>query len=1332
MKSQNSKPEINANKEKNQEKPLSFSTNNTSFLHSLPNDKINHLFDQSSQKETPNHHINYQLTPEEKTAKSKPKQFLYNKSLSSNITNSNITDDSASIKNEQKESQSSSDKLSLSTNLDKKSNTSKSDDKNQAIKLTYSRDKSIQKVKNYLKRTKSSSSASSKTTFNKDSSSTNGLDFSLPSDTPSSDIVFKYPNSKNEDLLSSSEIHENKNLAESNIPPNKDSENADDDQNTERLNESKKSDIGNSQAKSKPFLSDSKSEDQNNSNSTESIENPVLNNVSFEMPIKTNTTQKSSFLIDNSNSTPISKSEKIIRSRSNPVPKRVSIIRDNSRLYQKSENTNKPKIVPKEETIIEPQQDDDDDDDLIEQPSNPTQEPNNFVQSNSEPIQVKTQSNMPERTPSAPIIKIESTNDKTTPSTKESSDADHPPYLANLLTTVSELQKRSQDIANEITNKLRQNRQDPEIQQLKDIRRDIWSQIESIENSIQLYAPTDTTTDSSGLSSSASSSSSIIKREDSSTSPSSSSNIDSTHDVFPDDEEYSSGIDPDLLHEMTIVNREIFHHNHFRGCQSAAIAAALQKKDILVVMPTGGGKSLIYQMAGYIEKKLTIVISPLISLIIDQMRSLDKVNLKSSAFLGDTGSQEYHDIVQKIENNDTLFVFLTPEKLMQSDVILNFLKEINQKGKIGRFVIDEAHCVSQWGHDFRPSYKNLHVLKQIFGEIPLIALTATATEKVQADIITALKMQDCSVFKMSFNRPNLIYEVYEEKVTNQSYATILKFIQDHHLENKSGLIFCMSANDTESLCSFLNECNLKCRYYHGQMKNIKERHEVQRLWTTGKVKIIIATMAFGMGIDKADVRFVIHHTIPKSLDAFYQESGRAGRDGKLAYSLILYNVIDVLRVKRAITRDYRSTSNENEMDSNDIIDVDENDDDLLDLDQDENDGDSLNMSTIKRRKNNASVLHDLELFKSIENFCDDHKSCRRVMMMNYFNEDFDQSICNETCDNCIRREKGAVKFVKLDMTKVSAELSSIIKAINQSRPDSKPYPTVRHVVNVYMGLNNGTIRMCNDSKLPQYNRGAMFKEKNRESVLYKVFPILVKNEILTEKLKSLTHGTITIYSPGPNFNKFMETNLPKIEVDWSYDVVPEGMERIESKLYQKLIDIRDSAAQKKGEFPSSLLKFCSLKKIVMKKPKTIEELNSLLTEVPQKVLEILGKKFVDAVVKFEEDLSKYPPIQRSISNPVPKTSSQSSGKILNNANSTKKNSKPPARPKSTLPSSGNNRSTSTDNNNFNYSFLESSADKVKTRKTSKKAIQNDNDTQQKQKAKKEAEANFMNRLKNAY
>lgn len=1341
--------QISESREKNPQKMFSFSANKTSFLHSLPNDEINQIFSQTIPKENFNDSTNSQ--PISEGNMTQKARFLSEISNSNEHPNSSFTEDHSfkKIYTDQKKTKLSPNTRSLSENVTT-NNPTIAANINPISKVTYNPEKNKEKIKNFLKKANKTNNFSSQNQFSTKSS--HSVDFSNFSislgkkiNKPPTSISLQNnpnPNSTNVDSIHNYNFTEHKvNISDLDKTMNTPKLTKNSENHTE-IKPTLKSIIFNETSTDIDIKNNTKNPiiETKRADSVQSNIIPIINKENFD------DTKETSQI-------PTAKSIKFI------PEKTVSIVKDhdstdkNVNLFVTNESPRNEKIEIERPKSVQPK--------LIPILKNVKKEPNsesvethgNLQKSNKT---LKKEKLLPARTISMPRDKKSTESKENTQSPKKTyirqNSIEQPlnqtdkesSFLDQQHKLLSDLRASAENVTNEISNHFLQEQEESEVQRLRERRRDIWSQIEKIENSIQKYSNSESDVSASPKSpyqfSCDSEPSSDMSRENSQPY----SKKESYLEVFPDDRFYSNSIDPVLLQKLTKINQEVFHHTNFRGCQSAAIASALQHKDILVLMPTGGGKSLIYQMAGYIENKLTIVISPLISLIIDQMRSLEKFNLTCSAFLGDTGSQEYLDIIHKIESNETLFVFLTPEKLIQSDVILNFLIDINKKGLIGRFVIDEAHCVSQWGHDFRPSYKNLHILKQFFNNVPLMALTATATEKVQNDIAVALKMNDCMVFKMSFNRPNLIYEVVEKKDTNQSYQTILQFIQNHHLKNKSGLIFCMSANDTESLCNFLTNYNLKCRYYHGQMKNIKERHEVQRLWTNGKVKIVIATMAFGMGIDKADVRFVIHHTIPKSLDAFYQESGRAGRDGKIAYCLILYNVMDVLRVKRAITRDYRSMLNGNDEDnyiddndndidtseksySTDIDAIDENDDDI---DSDDGDIESLNIITKKRRKDNASVLHDLELFQSIENFCNDHKTCRRVMMMNYFNEDFDQKDCNETCDNCIRREKGTIKFVQLDMTQAAIELISIVNAINQSRPNSKPYPTVRHVVSVYMGVNNGTIRLCLDSKLPEYGRGVNFK--SRESFLYRVFPILVSREVLNEKLKSLSHGTITIYSPGKNFSQFMTTKLPKIMIDYDYEpkvLVPEGMALWEKQLYLSLINVRDRIADENGEFPSSLLTFDSLKKLTIEKPKTIEEFNAILPNLDQKIVDLCGNKLINAIIKFVENVKKNPTlmgIQRSQSNPIP-------AKQQLSRTDQKKDITPPSRPRSVDP-----------NKNQGHPFLASSADKFKSKKLIKK---NDNDDDgnkkentddDKQRQKKEqdtaknARSNFINKLKGAF
>lgn len=421
---------------------------------------------------------------------------------------------------------------------------------------------------------------------------------------------------------------------------------------------------------------------------------------------------------------------------------------------------------------------------------------------------------------------------------------------------------------------------------------------------------------------------------------------DQTSNIYPED--YSINVNPEIYVKISRINHEIFKNQRFRSFQAVAIEAALQRKNLLVLMPNGCGKSLIYQISGYIENKITVIISPSISHIKDQINRLEQVGLNAIFINGNTS--EYS--VSEIKNNKILFIFITAENLTSS---MNFLLKLYSEHLITRFVIDGANRISQLGGDFRPSFTNLKIIKERFESIPIMALTVTVTANIKADIIKELNITDCTIFQMTSNRPNLIYEVWEKEPQKKSYNQVLKFINDHHFEDKSGLIFCMSTNDAVQLSEWLNSQGLNTSFYHGLMKNFAERNNVQQLWSKGEVKILVVTLAFGVEIDKSDVRFVIHYNIPKSIDEYYHESGKAGRDGLLSVCLLLFNLDDKQRVEKMIPM------------------------------------------------NGKHHEAETKLFKEMVDYCINKCTCRHTLILKNFGEDSQQ--CNEFCDNCIHRMK---------------------------------------------------------------------------------------------------------------------------------------------------------------------------------------------------------------------------------------------------------------------------------------------------------------------------------------
>ncbi|MEL7227038.1 MAG: ATP-dependent DNA helicase RecQ, partial [Cyanobacteria bacterium J06576_12] len=345
--------------------------------------------------------------------------------------------------------------------------------------------------------------------------------------------------------------------------------------------------------------------------------------------------------------------------------------------------------------------------------------------------------------------------------------------------------------------------------------------------------------------------------------------------------------------------KHFFGYDQFRLAQKPIIEQALKNRDVLVIMPTGGGKSLCYQLPALLRPGLTIVLSPLIALMQDQVTALQDNGI-GATFLNSTLSFDQVKTRQEaILSGDIKLLYVAPERLFTSAFAL-FLEQVSQKVGISTFAIDEAHCVSEWGHDFRPEYRQLFQLKQRYPQIPIIALTATATERVRNDIAQQLRLHDPEVYVSSFNRQNLYYEV--EQKSKKPYAQLLTKIQQHQGTDKgSGIIYCLSRKHVNEVSGKLQQDGVSALPYHAGLDS-KVREENQNKFIRDDIQVIVATIAFGMGINKPDVRFVIHYDLPRNLESYYQEAGRAGRDGEAAKCTILFGWGDVHTVKFLINQ----------------------------------------------------------------------------------------------------------------------------------------------------------------------------------------------------------------------------------------------------------------------------------------------------------------------------------------------------------------------------------------------------------------------------------------------
>lgn len=353
--------------------------------------------------------------------------------------------------------------------------------------------------------------------------------------------------------------------------------------------------------------------------------------------------------------------------------------------------------------------------------------------------------------------------------------------------------------------------------------------------------------------------------------------------------------------------KQVFKLDSFRRHQLEVINASMDGKDCFVLMPTGGGKSICYQLPAIISRGITIVISPLLSLIQDQMYNLVVLrHIPALSLSGDKSAADRKFFFNQLTspNRKCKIFYITPEMLAKSQNFQDHITQLVNQNQISRFVIDEAHCLSQWGHDFRPDYKSLGLLKQKYPRVPVIALTATATDKVQHDIILNLGIENCTVFRQSFNRPNLRYHIYpKSKSVNSDLVSFIKC----YYPTASGIIYCTSKRECELMADTLQkDYGLSAFFYHAGLEK-DDRYAIQQKWASNEIQVIVATIAFGMGIDKPDVRFVIHYSLPKSLEGYYQETGRAGRDGDESCCVLYYNYGDKKTIDFMIDRSEGTT-----------------------------------------------------------------------------------------------------------------------------------------------------------------------------------------------------------------------------------------------------------------------------------------------------------------------------------------------------------------------------------------------------------------------------------------
>jgi ATP-dependent DNA helicase RecQ len=455
-----------------------------------------------------------------------------------------------------------------------------------------------------------------------------------------------------------------------------------------------------------------------------------------------------------------------------------------------------------------------------------------------------------------------------------------------------------------------------------------------------------------------------------------------------------------MIEQAKTILKRVFGFDAFRSLQEKVIQNVLNKKDTLVIMPTGSGKSLCYQIPALLFNGLTIVVSPLISLMKDQVEQLRELGVPTVMLNSSLSYEEYMQNVSRVKKNEAKLLYVAPETLLKSN-ILEMLSTI----PVDCITIDEAHCISEWGHDFRPEYRQLVEVRKRFPRAVCMALTATATPRVRQDITNCLQFDQSNEFLDSFDRPNLFLRVFPKR--NPS-SQVIRFLEK--FQNQSGIIYCATRRQVDELSVLLANQGLSVRPYHAGLSD-EERKENQELFIRDDVQIVVATIAFGMGINKSNIRFVVHYDLPKNIESYYQEIGRAGRDGVKAYCLLLLSYGDIYKVKYFINQ---------------------KEDDL------------------ERR---VAYIHLNALLRFVET-----DVCRRVPLLNYFGESFPKENCG-MCDNCLRQDKELI-----DITHLAHKFLSCVDK-------TREIFGANHIIDVLRGSKSQKVMKFNHQSLYHYGSG---------------------------------------------------------------------------------------------------------------------------------------------------------------------------------------------------------------------------------------------------------------------
>jgi len=605
---------------------------------------------------------------------------------------------------------------------------------------------------------------------------------------------------------------------------------------------------------------------------------------------------------------------------------------------------------------------------------------------------------------------------------------------------------------------------------------------------------------------------------------------------------------------MNKKNDQLFKHlkkhfgfDQFKDNQEQIIRDLLNGKDIFVLMPTGGGKSLCYQLPAFIKGGTALVISPLIALMKNQVDAIRGFSMEEGIahFINSSlNKAQINQVKLDIKEGRTKMLYVAPESLTKEDNI-EFFKNIN----ISFFAIDEAHCISEWGHDFRPEYRNIRPVIDRIGRKPIIALTATATPKVQHDILKNLEIPDALVYKSSFNRPNLYYEV-RPKINPEK--NLIHFIKQN--SGKSGIIYCISRKKVEDIAEKLQVNGIKAVPYHAGMDSFT-RSQNQDMFLLEDVDVIVATIAFGMGIDKPDVRFVVHYDMPKSLEGYYQETGRAGRDGGEGLCIAYYKYEDILKLKKF-----------------------------------------LQGKPVSEQEIGKQLISETIAFA-------ESAVCRRKQLLHYFGEEYDKENC-ENCDNCIHPKKQfeGKEFLILAL-KATLEVKEKFKS--------------EHIAKVLAGEMSTLIKQYKHNQLDVFGKGDDHESKFWNDIVRQgLINHLLEKDIInygTVKLTKAGHDflknpySIKLYE-FHNYEEYEENDI----------IMQSGSGAVDTVLFNMLKDLRKETAKKLSLPPFVIFQDISLEEMAIHYPVNIDELHQISGVGQGKAMKY-GGKFLELIKKYVEE-----------------------------------------------------------------------------------------------------------------